>query len=69
MAEVRSVLIDGVVAIARQLQLKTLAEGVETAEQVEMLKSVGCEYAQGYHYSRPITVAEFEHLVYRKPQA
>ena len=57
-------LIDGVVAIARQLQLKTLAEGVETAVQVEMLKRAGCEYAQGYFYSRPITVAEFEQLVY-----
>ena len=68
-AQHNSVLIAGVVSIAHQLRLKTLAEGVETTEQVEMLKSVGCEYAQGYHYSRPITVAEFEHLVYRKPQA
>ena len=64
-----SVLIEGVVSLAQRLRLKTLAEGVETAEQVEMLKSVGCEYAQGYHYSRPITVAEFEGLVYRRPTA
>ena len=64
-----SVLIEGVVSLAQRLRLKALAEGVETAEQVEMLKSVGCEYAQGYHYSRPITVAEFEGLVYRRPTA
>ena len=65
-AQRNSVLIEGVVSIARQLHLKTLAEGVETAEQVEMLKAAGCEYAQGYHYAKPLTIADFERFIQRE---
>lgn len=46
--------------LADGMRLKTVAEGVETAEQVSALKVLGCDYIQGYYYSRPLPGAEFE---------
>jgi diguanylate cyclase (GGDEF)-like protein len=42
-----------IIAMARELRLKVIAEGVENAEQLEMLRSHGCDQAQGYYISRP----------------
>jgi len=42
------------------LNLKLVAEGVETAEQVERLRGMDCDYIQGYYYSRPLPQEEFE---------
>jgi EAL domain-containing protein (putative c-di-GMP-specific phosphodiesterase class I) len=38
--------------------MQVVAEGVETAEQVRLLKSLGCEFAQGYFFSKPLEAAE-----------
>jgi EAL domain-containing protein (putative c-di-GMP-specific phosphodiesterase class I) len=46
-------LIDGVVALARALNLGVVAEGVEHAGQLELLREVGCGLVQGYHLGRP----------------
>lgn len=43
-----------VVGLSKWLQLPTVAEGVETAEEVEVLRSMGCNYIQGYYFSRPM---------------
>jgi EAL domain-containing protein (putative c-di-GMP-specific phosphodiesterase class I) len=43
-----------IIAMGKSLNLATLAEGVETKEQVEILRGYGCEYIQGYFYSRPL---------------
>ena len=43
----------------KQLGFKVLAEGVETEEQVRLLKDAGCSYAQGYFYAKPLPVAKF----------
>jgi len=43
-----------IVALAHNLGLAVIAEGVETAEQVAIIKSLGCEYAQGFYFSRPV---------------
>lgn len=51
-----------IIQMARSLKMQTIAEGVETLEQVEFLKSIGCKYVQGYYYSRPLPVEEFEKL-------
>ena len=40
--------------MAESLHLKVVAEGVETKEQLELLKKMGCEEVQGYYYSRPL---------------
>lgn len=55
-----------VVNLAKWLNLSTVAEGVETAEQLARLREVGCDYAQGYYYYRPMPVPEFEQLMQRE---
>jgi len=51
-----------IIQMAKSLKMETIAEGVETREQVEFLKSIGCKYVQGFYYSRPLPVADFEKL-------
>lgn len=48
-----------IVEMAEGMNLRVICEGVETHEQVEMLLSIGCQMAQGFHYSRPIPIDEF----------
>jgi diguanylate cyclase (GGDEF)-like protein len=43
-----------IVNMARSLRLKVIAEGVETIEQLEFLRRLGCDAAQGFHFSRPV---------------
>lgn len=52
-----------VVNLAKWLNLSTVAEGAETKAQVERLQDVGCDYAQGYYFSRPLPIPEFEALL------
>ena len=49
--------------IARFLKLTVVAEGVETAGQLALLKDAGCDLVQGYYFSRPLPAAEFEKLI------
>ena len=51
--DVSRVIIRSTVRMAKNLGLKTLAEGVETREQMEFLKGIGCEKAQGFYYGKP----------------
>ena len=53
-------IVESVVAMARSLGLATVAEGVETEQQREHLKELGCEYAQGFLFSRPVPAGELE---------
>lgn len=52
------------IALARDLDMQIIAEGVETDEQAAFLLDAGCALAQGFHYSRPVPVAEFERLAF-----
>lgn len=56
-------ILNSVVHMAKSLDMPVIVEGVETAEQVKFLKSIGCEYGQGYYYAKPIPIAEYEHLL------
>lgn len=55
-----------VIELAQSLDLHTVAEGVETMEQAQLLKEIGCEIAQGYYYARPMPVEEFEKRLLKK---
>ena len=44
-----------IIVLAQNFDLKVVAEGTETAEEVDELLAIGCEYAQGYYFSRPVT--------------
>ncbi len=51
MAEKDKIIVDGIIRIAKDLNLKILSEGIETQEQVDFLLSSGCHMAQGYFFS------------------
>ncbi len=52
-----------IVDIASYLGVPVIAEGVETQKQLELLRDAGCDYVQGYYFSRPLPAAEFEQNV------
>lgn len=58
MNEAGKKIISSVIFMAKELGVHTLAEGVETKEQADFLKSVGCEKIQGFYYSRPLPYEE-----------
>ena len=57
-----------VISLGRQLNLKVIAEGVETEKQLDFLRDNDCHEIQGYHYSKPVTPRELEQLL-REPFA
>ncbi len=54
------VLCEAIIVMAHKLGIKVIAEGVETVEQRDLLSLAGCDYAQGYLFSRPIRAQDFE---------
>ena len=56
-------ILTAILKMAESLKMQAIAEGVETKEQVEFLKSIGCKYVQGFYYSKPLPVDEFEKLI------
>ena len=56
-------IVAGVLAMARGLRLDVVAEGVETAEQLEALRLLSCPFAQGFHFAQPLMAADFEGLL------
>ena len=56
----RATLVGAIASIGSRLRILTIAEGVETAEQAEQVRLVGCDWAQGYHFSRPLDTSAFE---------
>ena len=53
-------IVEAIIGLSRSLGLKTIAEGVETAEQLAFLRERGCDEAQGYHIGRPMLAEDFE---------
>ena len=45
--------------IVRMFNMSSVVEGVETAEDVDFIKEIGCDFAQGFYYSRPIPLDDF----------
>lgn len=55
-----SFIIEDTIAMAKHLRMQTVAEGIETRQQVDFLCSLGCDLIQGYYFARPMPVDEFE---------
>jgi diguanylate cyclase (GGDEF)-like protein len=58
-------LVDAIITMAKSLGLKVVAEGVEDARQLEILRAMGCGYVQGYYFSRPVPGDDFPPLAAR----
>ncbi|NJL52262.1 MAG: EAL domain-containing protein [Hydrococcus sp. SU_1_0] len=56
-------IVNAVITLGQGLNLNIVVEGVETAEIRDFLKNLGCEYIQGYLYSRPVPAAETTKLL------
>jgi len=60
-------LCQAIIAMAHALGMKVIAEGVETAQQRDLLAAAGCDYGQGYLFSRPIAATGFEAFMATQP--
>ena len=58
--DLSTILYKHITAMACDMGLECITEGVETEEQVQILRDNSCEYAQGYYYDRPLPLDEFE---------
>ncbi|MCD6039827.1 MAG: cph2 6 [Gammaproteobacteria bacterium] len=56
-------IVSAIIAMAKELRVKILAEGVETEEQLTFLRKKGCNYIQGYYFSKPVDVKAFTQLL------
>jgi EAL domain-containing protein (putative c-di-GMP-specific phosphodiesterase class I) len=56
-------IVKAIVALAHQLGRQVIAEGVETSEHLALVRSLGCEYAQGYWFAKPLSEAESHQLL------
>jgi EAL domain-containing protein (putative c-di-GMP-specific phosphodiesterase class I) len=57
-----------IVAMAKQLKLKTVAEGIEEPGELEVMRAIGCDAGQGYLFQRPLPAAEFVQFLREWPQ-
>lgn len=55
----RRKILEAVIEVAKRLQISTVAEGIETADHVRLMREMHCDYGQGYYYSRPVPAEEF----------
>ncbi len=56
-------IVAAIISMSKSLGLRTIAEGVETSEQLAFLREQGCDEAQGYYYSKPVPADQFERLL------
>ncbi len=61
--EASFVLVKSIIALARNLNMKVIAEGIETAEEAGIVRSLGCEECQGYWFARPMPLEEAKKFV------
>ena len=60
-------ILNDVINMAHRMHLSTVAEGVETLEQLERLRAIGCDYVQGYFLAKPMPIPQFEVLLKAQP--
>lgn len=60
------IIIESIIQMAKRLKIKTVAEGIETKQQVEYLEKIGCDMIQGYYFEKPLPLEEFEEKYIKK---
>lgn len=66
--EKHRMLLKGIINLAEELDIEIIQKGVETEEQHQIIKSLGCQYAQGYYYCKPINIIELQRFINNYPQ-
>jgi diguanylate cyclase (GGDEF)-like protein len=61
--EVDASIVQAIISLAHSLKLKVVAEGVETPDQLQFLRSLGCDQYQGFHFSPPLPAGQFADLM------
>jgi EAL domain-containing protein (putative c-di-GMP-specific phosphodiesterase class I) len=59
------IIIETMIGMSKKLGFETVAEGVETKEQLEILENMGCDIIQGYYLGKPVSDEEIENLLLR----
>ncbi|MFL6618185.1 MAG: EAL domain-containing protein, partial [Povalibacter sp.] len=59
--------VEAIISIAHLLGKSTVAEGVETSDQVRTLRELGCDFAQGYFFAKPVLAEELPAVIARVP--
>ena len=67
--ERRQIVLEQIAQLARKMEIITVAEGVETKEDEAIILQAGCDYGQGYYYSKPICAKEFTETYISSDQA
>ena len=57
------ILVDHIIKLSKALNMRVLAEGVETKEQLDFLKEHGCDFIQGFYFSKPLIKNDFKKLI------
>lgn len=57
---INEIVIENIIKMAHRMGLLVIAEGAETIEQFKILKTLGCDYIQGFYFSRPLSIHDFE---------
>ena len=63
----RSAIVNTILTLGHKLGIEVIAEGVETAEQMQLLKAKGCDYGQGYYFSPPVDSKTLTNLLTSSP--
>ena len=66
-AERGEIVVSEAIQLAKKLDMKIVAEGVEKKDQVDFLASHGCDMIQGYYFYRPMPMQDFEKIISKKP--
>ena len=56
-------ILQSVISLAKKLGMKVTQEGVETHDEMDLLRKLGCDVVQGYHYSKPLFLSDYVHFI------
>ena len=62
----QKIIIEHMIDLSKSLKIDTVAEGIETKEDEDMVRELGCDFGQGYYYSRPVPAEEFDEKYMKK---